>query len=44
MKQRIIRMLENERLITTTHWTVFSLGALSLSASLAATVINVLAL
>ena len=44
MKQRIIRMLENERIITTTHWTVFSLGALSLSASLVATVVNVLAL
>lgn len=44
MKQRIIRMLENERLVAMTHWTVFSLGALSLSASLVATAINVLAL
>ena len=44
MKQRMLRMLENERLIAATHWTVFSLGALSLSVSLVATAMSVLAL
>ncbi len=42
MKRRLIDIIENERLTRATHWTVFGLGALSLSFSVAATAVRVL--
>lgn len=42
MKAQALRMMQNERLIEATHWTVFALGALALGASLTATAVNVL--
>lgn len=42
MKQRLVAIIENERLNRATHWTVFSLGALSLTFSVAATAVRVL--
>lgn len=42
MKHRLIRMIENERLINATHWGVFSLGATALAASITATALNLL--
>ncbi|WP_415182413.1 hypothetical protein [Phaeovulum sp.] len=42
MKHRLIAIIENERLTRATHWAVFSLGALSLTFSLAVTAVKVL--
>ena len=42
MKDRLIGILGNERLKTTTHWTIFGLGAASLSASILASALNTL--
>ncbi|MEZ5686922.1 MAG: hypothetical protein R3D78_14050 [Paracoccaceae bacterium] len=42
MKMHLIRMIENERLVSATHWAVFGLGAAALTTSLAATVAKVL--
>lgn len=40
MKDRLIDLMENERLKRATHWAVFGLGLLSLTFSLAATAVN----
>lgn len=37
MKDSIIRVVTNEKLTRITHWTVFSVGALTLAFSIAAT-------
>lgn len=37
MKDRILRVVTNEKLTRITHWTVFSVGALTLAFSVAAT-------
>lgn len=37
MKQHALRLLNDQRLIDTTHWTVFSLGALSLAVAVGGT-------
>lgn len=37
MKESIIRVVTNEKLTRITHWTVFSVGALTLAFSIAAT-------
>ena len=42
MKDHAIRLLNNQRLIDTTHWAVFALGAISLTVSVTATAVNVL--
>jgi hypothetical protein len=40
MKDTAIRILTNEKLTRITHWTVFALGAVSLSFAIAATAAN----
>lgn len=42
MKDHALRLMQNERLIEATHWTVFALGAMALGLSLTATAVNVL--
>lgn len=42
MKDVAIRIVMNERLTRITHWTMFSLGAASLTLAIAATAANVL--
>lgn len=42
MKDHALRLINNQRLIEATHWTVFTLGALSLAVSVTATAVNVL--
>ncbi|MGD9918172.1 MAG: hypothetical protein AB7U46_09145 [Paenirhodobacter sp.] len=37
MKDHAIRIFSNDRLIEATHWTVFSLGALSLAVAIGGT-------
>ncbi|WP_263298442.1 hypothetical protein [Rhodobacter sp. TJ_12] len=37
MKDHALRLLANERLIEATHWTVFSLGVLSLTVAVGGT-------
>lgn len=37
MKEGLIRMVTDDRITRVAHWTVFSLGALSLTFSIAAT-------
>jgi hypothetical protein len=40
MKDAAIRIVTNEKLTRIAHWTVFTLGALSLSFAIAATAAN----
>ncbi|MEZ5883251.1 MAG: hypothetical protein R3D53_05240 [Paracoccaceae bacterium] len=44
MKNRLLHLTANQRLKAATHWTVFSLGLLSLTVSIAATAVNALTL
>ncbi|PTV96406.1 hypothetical protein C8J27_102200 [Rhodobacter aestuarii] len=37
MKDHALRLINDERLIEATHWTVFSLGALSLAVAVGGT-------
>jgi len=40
MSSRLRRIVENDRLARATHWTVFSLGALTLAFSVLATAVK----
>ncbi|WP_372839643.1 hypothetical protein [Phaeovulum sp.] len=40
MSKNLRRIIENERLTRATHWTVFSLGALTLTFSVLATAVK----
>lgn len=44
MKNRLLQIADNQRLKTATHWTVFAIGLLSLTVSIAATAVNALTL
>lgn len=43
MKKRLRQITENERLTRATHWTVFSLGAMTLGFSVLATAVRAFA-
>ncbi|MDD8022083.1 MAG: hypothetical protein PHX82_03100 [Paracoccaceae bacterium] len=43
MKDHTLRLITDQRLINATHWTVFGLGATSLTISLVATAARVFA-
>ncbi|KEO55470.1 hypothetical protein [Thioclava indica] len=40
MSKRMIKLIENQRVVQAAHWTAFSLGALALAASITATALN----
>ena len=40
MKDHALRLMNNQKLIDMTHWTIFGLGAASLTLSVTATAIN----
>ena len=40
MSRRLRRIVENDRITQATHWTVFSLGALTLAFSVLATAVK----
>ncbi len=44
MKEKVLAIVQNERLVDMTHWTVFGLGALSLATSLLFTAMRVMGL